>query len=134
LRKGVIQVINYLLRTTLVNNYLIALYSETKGERFINFRSQDDFRIQLIELLLDLGTNSTSTKIPRKREFSYINKKVFEIPVHRYKYVKMPTRKDYTIYKRIRFSNNLPKRIVLAEITYNRHRTSTRKSSWYGCR
>jgi hypothetical protein len=117
-----------------VNYYLISLYSETKGERFINFRSQDDFRLQLVELLLDLGTNRTSAKIPRKRGFSHMNGEAFEVPVYRHKHIKIPTKKNHTTCKGVRFSNNPPKRVALAEITRNRHRNLTRRTSWYGCR
>jgi hypothetical protein len=132
LRKGAIQTIDYFLfRIILVNCYLIALYSETDGERLINFRSQDNFRIQLVELLLDLGTHSTSAKVSRKRGFSYINTEAFEIPVHRYKHVKIPTKKDYATCKGVRFSDNPPKRVALAEIARNRYRNSTRRTSWY---
>jgi hypothetical protein len=135
LRRGTIQAIDYLLlRTVLVNCYLIALYSDTNRKRFINFRSQDDFRIQLVELLLDLGTNNTSAKIPRKRGFSHINTEVFEVPVHRHKHVKIPTKKDYAACKGVRFSDNPLKQVALAEIARNRHRTSTRRTSWYGCK
>jgi hypothetical protein len=83
-----------------------------------------------VELLLDLGTYSTSAKY-LKRGFSYINTKVFEIPIYRHKHIKIPTKKDYTTYKKIRFSDNLPKQVALAEITRNRYRNSTRKTSWY---
>jgi hypothetical protein len=110
---------------------LIALYSETDGEHLINFRSQDNFRIQLVELLLDLGIRDTSAKVPRKRGFLYMNTEVFEIPVHRYKYIKIPTKKNCTAYKKIRFSDNLLKRVALAGIARNRHRSSTRRTSWY---
>jgi hypothetical protein len=108
---------------------LIALYSETDRERFINFRSQDNFRIQLVELLLDLGTYGTSTKIPRKKGFSYMNTEAFEVPVYRYKHIKILAKKDYTTCKKVRFSDNPPKRLALAEIARNRHRNSTRRIS-----
>jgi hypothetical protein len=137
LRRRAIQAIDYfLLRTVLVNCYLIALYSETDGERLINFRSQDNFCIQLVESLLDLGTHSkiTSAKVPRKRGFSHMNAEAFEVPVHRHEHVKIPTKKDCAACKGVRFSDNPPKRVALAEIARNRHRSSTRRTSWYGCK
>jgi hypothetical protein len=132
LKKRAIQVIDrFLLRIVLVNCYLIALYSETDRERLINFRSQDNFCIQLIELLLDLGTHGTSAKISRKKGFSYMNAEAFQIPVYKYEYIKIPTKKDYTACKRVRFSDNLLKRVALVEIARNRYRNSTKRTSWY---
>ena len=45
----------WLLVTTLVNCYLVAFYSDIEGERQVKFRSQQDFRLQIIDALLVMG-------------------------------------------------------------------------------
>jgi hypothetical protein len=48
-----------------------------------------------------------------------MNREAFEVPVYRYEHVKMPTKKNYTACKGVRFSNNPLKRVALAEIARN---------------
>jgi hypothetical protein len=57
-----------------------------------------------------------------------MNTEAFEVPVYRHKHIKIPTKKDYTTWKKVRFSDNPPKRVALAEIARNRHRNSTRRT------
>jgi hypothetical protein len=56
-----------------------------------------------------------------------MNTEAFEILIHRHKYIKIPTKKDYAACKKMRFSDNPPKQVALAEIACNQHRNSTKK-------
>jgi hypothetical protein len=49
---------HWLLRTVLINCYLLALYSNVPEPREISFRSQQDFRRQLISVLVAKGRGS----------------------------------------------------------------------------
>ncbi|PMD64480.1 uncharacterized protein K444DRAFT_479219, partial [Hyaloscypha bicolor E] len=49
---------HWLLRTVLVNCYLLALYSDVPEPREISFRSQQDFRRQLVSTLLAKAQDS----------------------------------------------------------------------------
>ncbi len=61
---------HWLLRTVLVNCYLLALCSDVPEPRQISFRSQQDFRKQLVGALLAIGKNSN---ISPKRQISRIS-------------------------------------------------------------
>ena len=135
LRRGAIQALDHwLLRTVLVNCYLIALYSDTGRERLINFRNQDDFRLQLVDSLLALGDQCRNAKVPRKRTFGHMNGESIEVPVHRHEHVKMPTRKDCMACKGVRYGDRTFKRVALAEIAANKGRDSKRTCTHWGCK
>jgi hypothetical protein len=61
---------HWLLRIVLVNSYLLALYSDVPKPRQISFRSQQDFRKQLVGSLLAMGRTS---EICLKRGISRIS-------------------------------------------------------------
>jgi hypothetical protein len=61
---------HWLLRTVLVNCYLLALCSDVPEPRQVSFRSQQDFRKQLIGSLLSM---SRETSISPKRRISRIS-------------------------------------------------------------
>ena len=61
---------HWLLRSVLINCYLLALYSDVPEPRAVNFRSQTDFRDQLIRALLARGGTSD---ICLKRRISRIS-------------------------------------------------------------
>jgi hypothetical protein len=69
---------HWLLRTVLVNSYLLALYSDVPEPRQINFRSQQDFRRQLVGALLAMGKDSD---ISPKRRISRISQGADQVPV-----------------------------------------------------
>jgi hypothetical protein len=49
---------HWLLRTVLINCYLLALYSDVPEPREVGFRSQEDFLRQLVSALLAKGRDS----------------------------------------------------------------------------
>jgi hypothetical protein len=70
-RRGRAQALeHWLLRTVLVNIYLLALCSDVPKPRPISFRSQQDFRRQLVGALLAMGKDSD---ISPKRGISRIS-------------------------------------------------------------
>jgi hypothetical protein len=130
LKKGGGQAVEYFLfMTVLVNYYLLALYSEWEGKKIP--RSQDNFRIQLVELLLTLGKN---TEVPKKQVFPYTDSEAIEIFLHQHQYIKIPTRKDYTACKGVKHQDQLLKRAALSEITANLGRKNERRTSIYSCK
>lgn len=100
IKRGPIQGLHqYMLLVVLSNCFLICKYSDYAVET-VNLRNQDDFRIQLIELLIALGKDAPGS---RKRRVSGLSRDAFEVPVHRHEVVKMPTRGDCVACKGGRF-------------------------------
>ena len=78
-RRGGAQALeHWLLRIVLVNSYLLALYSDAPEPRQINFRSQQDFRRQLIGALLAMGKDSN---VSLKRRISKISQLADQEPI-----------------------------------------------------
>jgi hypothetical protein len=69
---------HWLLHTVLINYYLLTLYSNIPEPRQVSFRSQQDFRSQLIGSLLAIGKDS---KICPKRRISQISQGANLVPV-----------------------------------------------------
>lgn len=67
-----------MLLVVLSNYYLICKYSEYNVET-VNFYSQDDFRIQLIESLIAIGRDAPGS---RKRRVSGLSRDTFKVLVH----------------------------------------------------
>jgi hypothetical protein len=119
----------FLLMTVLINCYLLALYSEWEGKRMP--RSQDDFRVKLVESLLVLGQDA---KVPRKRVYPHTDSEALEVPLHQHQHIKMPTRKDCAACKGVRHQDRPLKRAVLSGITANLGGKGERRTSIYGCK
>jgi hypothetical protein len=122
---------HWLLRTVLVNCYLLALYSYAPEPREVSFRSQQDFRKQLVGALLAMGKDSDVCK---KRRISVISQDATEEPVSSHMLVKMVKRGLCVNCKGLRFRDRPQKRVALAEIAANSGRNSSRHDSWYGCK
>jgi hypothetical protein len=117
----------------LVNCYLLALYSDIgimTSEREIDFRSQQDFRRQLIDSLL--GMSKASNPSPKKRVAHLSFQATDILPIDHIQ-IKRPTRRDCVVCKGLRMSDRPQKRQPLAQIAGNNGRISKRRSSWYGC-
>jgi hypothetical protein len=80
---------HWLLRTVLVNCYLLVLCSDVPEPRPVSFRSQQDFRQQLIWSLLSM---SRDTSISPKRRISRISKGADQVPLQSHEQVKMGKR------------------------------------------
>jgi hypothetical protein len=69
---------HWLLRTVLVNCYLLAYCSDIPEPREVSFRSQQDFRRQLVGGLLAKGRDK---EISPKRRISRISQEASQVPV-----------------------------------------------------
>ena len=121
----------WLLVTVLVNSYLVALNSDVKTDRQVNFRNQHDFRIQIIESLLVMSKNTPG---PRKRRFSHINNDNLDIPISDHHLERRPTRKDCVACKGKTFWERPCPRRPLAQISANQKQASKRTSTSFGCK
>jgi hypothetical protein len=131
IKRGATQAVDqFLLQTVLVNCYLLSLYAKWEGgERVVKHRSQDDFRINLVEALLAAKRNA---KGPGKRVYPFTNSEGLEVPLHYHEHVKMPTRKDCYACKGVRHQDRPLKRVALGVIAANEGRSTQRRTSWYG--
>jgi hypothetical protein len=122
---------HWLLRTVLVNSYLLALYSDAPEPRQVSFRSQQDFKRQLIGSLLAIGRSS---KVCLKRRIGRISQGANQVPPQSHKLVKIAKRGVYVSYKGIRYRDRPKKRVALSEIAANYGRESIRHEPFYSCK
>jgi hypothetical protein len=80
-RRGNQALEHWLLHTVLINCYLLALYSNVPKPRELSFRSQQDFRTQLISSLLAMGRDFN---VCPKRRISKISQGADLVPVGAY--------------------------------------------------
>jgi hypothetical protein len=122
---------HWLLRTVLINCYLLALCSDVPEPREISFRSQQDFRRQLVSALLAKGRDS---EICPKRRISQISQGAKQVPVESHELVKLSKIGKCVCCKGLRYGDRPQKRIALAQIAANQGRESYRRDSFYGCK
>jgi hypothetical protein len=77
-REGYQLIEHWLLRVVLVNTYLLALHSDIKGPWNVKFRSQQDFRIHIIDALL---RKAQASELSKKRTISYMSQDADNKPV-----------------------------------------------------
>jgi hypothetical protein len=123
---------HWLLRTVLINCYLLALCSDMPEPRKVSFRSKQDFRRQLVCALVAKGRSSS--EICPKRRISRISQGADCIPVSSHKLVNLSRRGICVCCKGLRFKDRPRKRIVLAQIASNQGRESSMYESVYGCK
>jgi hypothetical protein len=100
-KRGGHQALEYwLLCTVLINCYLLSLYSIIPESREVSFRSQQDFRQQLITALISKAKDS---QICPKRAISQISRGADEVPIRAYKQVKLAKYREYINCKGLRF-------------------------------
>ena len=132
MERGGHQALEYwLLRTVLVNSYLLALRSDLPKPRQVSFRSQQEFRRQIIGSLLAMGRSS---EICPKRGISRISQEADYVPTREHEQVKFAKRGECVCYKGLRLRDRLQKRLALREIAANQGRGSYRHDSFYGCK
>ena len=130
IRRGGSQALeHWLLQTILVNYYLLVLYSDVPEPRQVSFRSQQDFRKQLVSLLLAMGRDS---EVYKKRRIGIISQEAIQAPEGSHEQVKMAKRGIYINYRGFRFRDRPKKRVALAEIVANKGRESTFHLSCFG--
>ena len=98
--------------------------------REVSFRSQQDFRRQLVSALLAKGKDS---EICPKRTISRISGGADQVPTRAYDQVKLKRRGECVNCKGLRFRDRPKKRLTLGEIAANEKRESSRHESIYGC-
>jgi hypothetical protein len=121
---------HWLLRTVLINCYLLSLCSDVPEPREVIFRSQQDFRRQLISALVAKARDS---EICPKRGISRISGGASQVPIRAHKQVKLTRRGPCVSCKGLRFADRPQKRLPLSQIAANQGRDSSRHDSWYGC-
>lgn len=130
-RRGGSQALDHwVLLSTLVNYYLLAFYSEARSTPDVAFRSQKDFRQQIIEALLFMGKTSD---VSRKRRVSHMDPDSSQEPFHAHKLVKMTSQKQCVACKGLRHQDRPQKRVALGEIAGNQKRESERKDTLFKC-
>jgi len=122
---------HWLLRTVLVNCYLLVLCSDIPESRQVSFRSQQDFRKQLISSLLSM---SRDTSICPKRRISRISEGADQVPLRSHEQVKMGKRGYCVACKGLRFGDRPQKRVALGVIAANSGRKNSNHSSRFGCK
>jgi hypothetical protein len=122
---------HWLLRSVLINTYLLALCSDVPEPRAVSFRSQSDFRDQLIGALLARGKASN---ICTNRSISLVSQEATETVPQLHKRVRMAKRGWCVACKGLRLRDRPRKRIALAELASNMGRESTKHQSIYGCK
>jgi hypothetical protein len=97
----------------------------------VSFRSQSNFRDQLIGALLARGKASN---ICLNRSISLVSQKATKTVPQLYKRVRMAKRGWCVIYKGLRLRDRPRKRIALAKLASNIGRESTKHQSIYRCK
>jgi hypothetical protein len=91
---------------------LLALCSDIPEPRAVSFRSQQDFREQLIGTLL---AKARASEICPKRRILQISQGADQVPLGLHELVKMGKRGWYIACKGLRFGDRPRKRIALRE-------------------
>jgi hypothetical protein len=99
---------HWLLRTVLINCYLLALCSDVPEPRQVSFRSQQDFRRQLVSALLAKGRDS---EICPKRRISQISQGAEQVPVESHELVKLSKVGHCMCCRGLRFGDRPKKRV-----------------------
>ena len=97
--------------------------------RQVSFRSQQDFRSQLIGSLLAMGKDS---EIYPKRRILQISQEADLVPIESYKQVRLSKNGRCVCYKGLRFTDRPKKRITLAQIGANQGRKSLTHYTFFG--
>jgi hypothetical protein len=122
---------HWLLRSVLINCYLLALCSDVPEPRAVSFRSQSDFRDQLVGALLARGKGG---EVCLKRRISRISQGADDSPKQSHTQVKLSKKGMYVYCKGLRFGDRPRKRVALAQIAANQRRESTTRQSFHGCK
>jgi hypothetical protein len=122
---------HWLLRIVLINCYLLAQFSDVPEPRQVSFRSQQDFRRQLVGALLAKGSDGEACL---KRRISHISQVTNKVPIREHELVKLDTRRECVSCKGLRYGDRPKKRTALAEIAANQGRESSRSRTIYGCK
>jgi hypothetical protein len=117
---------HWLFRVALVNSYLLSLCSDIETYRKVNFRSQQDFRTQLVDALLHMAKDA---RVSPKRRVSHMSTDAETLPAIQHQLVRRQGRKDCVCCKGLRITDRPQKRIALGDIAANQGRESKRKQT-----
>jgi hypothetical protein len=85
---------HWLLRTVLINCYLLALCSDIPEPRQVSFRSQQDFRRQLIGTLV---AKSRASEVCPKRRILHISQGAGDVPPREHELVKLGKKREVCV-------------------------------------
>jgi hypothetical protein len=122
---------HWLFRVALVNSYLLSLCSDIETYREVNFRSQQDFRTQLVDALLHMAKDA---RVSPKRRVSHMSTDAETLPVIQHQLVRRQGRKDCVCCKGLRITDRPQKRIALGDIAANQGRESKRRQTDHYCK
>jgi hypothetical protein len=127
---------HWLLRVVLINSYLLSLCSEVPEpkNRPINFRSQQDFRRQLIGSLVHLSKGWQDSQVVLKRRIGKISQGSEDIPRSLHQRVHMGKKGWCVNCEGLRATDRPKKRVALAQIAANERRQSSHHSTRFGCK
>ena len=97
----------------------------------MSFRSQQDFRTQLIGSLLVMGRDSDACL---KRRISKISQGADLVPLGAHEQVKLSKNGRCVCCKGLRFTDRPKKRVALAQIGANQGRGSSTHYTFFGCK
>jgi hypothetical protein len=122
---------HWILRVVLCNCFILALWGGPEGARQINFRSQVDFRNQLIDSLFSMGKEFPLSK---KRRISHISQDYETLPNSYHHKIKNKVRRQCVACKGLRLSDRPQKRLALATIATDNNRPSKRVLTFISCK
>jgi hypothetical protein len=122
---------HWLLITVLVNCYPISLNSGQEATPDIKFRSQKDFRLQIVRSLLELGKAALPSG---KKKVAHMSIDAAFIPIKDHELVQMKGRRHCVACKGLRHSDRPQKRRALSEIARNTGRNTELKCTSFGCK
>ena len=105
---------------------MLGKHSDVPKPRNVSFRSQVDFREQLITGLFAIG--NPTYRSPLKR-VSIIDSQVDKTPLEEHIHVLLPKRSWCVVCKGVRYNNRPKKRVALGEITANQKRLSSKRQT-----
>jgi len=122
---------HWLFRGILTNCYLLAKRSDAPLPREVNFRSQQDFRRQLVGALLAKGDDTYRS--PKKR-VAHVAFEADETSPELHQRIKMDKRGYCKACMGGRFSDRPKKRVALGEIAANTGRQTAKHQTIWGCK
>ena len=119
----------WLLLMVLINTYFVSYYSDIEGKRSAEFRSQRDFRLQIIEGLIAMSENAPGIRRPHNSRTKPSPLTPSNTGHH---LVKRGSRWDCAACKGHTFWDK--PRAVLAPKTANQKTSTTRRSTRFCCK
>ena len=120
----------WLLLISLVNSFLIARHSKKEVQSTIDFRSQKDFRIKIIDSLLLMGKDVPG---PRKRKIASTNLDLSDIQITGHHQIKRQCRRQCVACKGETIVDRPIRRRPLATLSANSRLARKVTTTLFGC-